>query len=156
MSQSKPWTQYVIAYLAWVIAFLLFLWFFIVSRETISSLAHALLGQSLQETKMQEFINRMYTFLAGLAWLVVMITTESYFRTGVQKNDLARRISRFIGVEVALIFLADFILALLIGFDNLAALRWVILIVELVAAAALIWLGYFKLKKTPRRAVGIG
>lgn len=156
MAQSKSWTQYAIAYLAWILAFLLFLWFFIVSRETISNLAHVLLGQTLQQIKMQEFINRMYTFLAGLAWLVVMIVTESYFRNGVKRGDLARRITRFLGVEVALIFLADFVLALLIGFDILSMMRWLILIIELAAAGVLIWLGFFKLKKVSRIPVDFG
>lgn len=156
MARTNTWTKYAIAYLAWILAFLLFLWFFIVSRETISSLAHVSMGQTLQQIKMQEFINRMYTFLAGLAWLVVMITTESYFRTGVKKGDLARRITRFLGVEMALIFLADFVLAILIGFNVLSAARWVIMIVELAAAGLLIWLGYFKLKKVTRKAVDIG
>ncbi len=156
MVKKTPWSKYVIAYLAWIIAFLLFLWFFIISRETVSNLLHMSLGQTLQQVKMQEFLNRMYTFLAGLAWLIFMIVTESYFRHGAEKGDLARRVTRFIGVELALTFIADFILALMIGLDILSPSRWILLIVEMVGGVGLIWLGFFKLKKVTRRSSQIG
>lgn len=155
MVKKTHWSQYVIAYLAWVLAFVLFLWFFIISRETVTNLLHLTLGQTLQQVKMQEFLNRMYTFLVGLGWLIVMITTESYFRHGAERGDLARRMSRFIGVELALIFLADFILALMIGFQFLSPVRWILMIVELAGAIVLIWLGFFKLKRAPRRGLNI-
>jgi preprotein translocase subunit SecG len=114
------------------------------------------LGQTLQQIKMQEFLNRMYTFLAGIAWLIIMIVTENYFRHGAEKSDLARRTTRFIGVELALIFIADLILAIMIGLDILSLNRWILLIVEMVGAVGLIWLGFIKFKKVPRRFSQIG
>jgi len=156
MAIKTPWSKYVIAYLAWILAFLLFLWFFIISRETVSNLLHLSLGQTLQQIKMQEFLNRMYTFLAGIAWLIIMIVTENYFRHGAEKGDLARRTTRFIGVELALIFIADLILAIMVGLDILSLNRWILLIVEMVGAVGLIWLGFIKYKKVPRRYSQIG
>ena len=146
MSKMKDWSKYAAAYAAWIIAFFLWLWFLLVSWETVKGLMLYFMGSSFQATKTQQFLERAYVFVIGIAWLAIMIVTESYFRHGIKKGDLARRVGRFMGVEVILIFIADFILAMLLGLNLIPWSRWLILLLELVAASGLIWIGFIRYK----------
>jgi hypothetical protein len=67
-----------------------------------------------------------------------MIVVEEYFRRGVTKGDLSRRIGRVYVPIMALIFLADLTLAFLVGFPALPAVRWLLLALELASIFGLV------------------
>jgi hypothetical protein len=85
--------------------------------------------------------------LAGLAWLAFMVLTEEYFRDGVRRRTLLRRVGRVAGPEILLLFFMDLSLALLRGLGGW--LRVLILAVELAAGLGLALLTRSRRARTP-------
>jgi hypothetical protein len=139
MSKAKQIVGYALAYAMWLVSFFLWLWFMFLSREAISGLLtmHYLDG-SLNKMKVFQFFNQWYFYLTGLVWLILMIVVENYLRQGVLKGDLLRRISKVIAPELILLAIANFARSFVLLFT---AVDWLILVIELVLGAALIfWL----------------
>jgi hypothetical protein len=137
MNQFKKWPAYVVAYLAWIVSFLLWVWFMIKSRETIAGLmARFYLDGSFQSQKVFDFFNQFYFYITGLVWLVLMIVAEQYFRDGVKKGNVYYRICRLLGPELLLLFLFS---ALSLFYKRLDVFDWVLFFVELVLGAGMTW-----------------
>ncbi len=137
MSKAKLITGYALAYIMWLVSFFLWLWFMFLSREAISGLLTMYyLDGSLNKMKVFQFFNQWYFYLTGLVWLILMIVVENYLRQGVVKGDLFRRIGKVIAPELILLAIANFARSLVRIFTTV---DWLILIVELVLGAALIF-----------------
>jgi hypothetical protein len=137
MSKAKLFSQYAIAFIMWMVSFLLWLVFMFLSREAIAGLLiRYYLDGSLNKMKFFQFFNQWYFYLLGLAWLVLMIVVENYFRQGVIKKNLYRRISKVVGPEILLLAIINFVRSLTTSFT---ILDWLITVLGLILGAALIW-----------------
>ena len=47
------------------------------------------------------FVDKTALILLGLAWLVLILVCEAYFRAGAQRGDLLRRFARIAGPTIA-------------------------------------------------------
>lgn len=141
MPNIKIISRYALAYTTWIISFLLWVWFMFLGRDAITTLLALYYYQGkFQRGKEIQFISQGWLFLTGLIWLVLMVFVENYMRVGAGKKDFDRRIGKVLAPEVVLIFIADLALASAAGLGGLPVLRWLILLVELAAGIALIWL----------------
>jgi hypothetical protein len=136
---KKNWGKYLVAYLLWFIAMALGVLFLLIGRNSILTiLALTTDPTSFDALQWARLIDRAFVFIVGVAWVILMVVAEHYFRTGVQIGILWKRAARLIGILISMIFVADFINAMGQGLTNLGATRWIILIGELVLAIGLI------------------
>jgi len=150
MSKPKTWSLYFAAYFMWIVSFLLWLWFMYLGRTLMTGvLTPLVMPGAVQQAKMVQLADRVYLMVVGLIWLVLMIVVESYFRRGVQKGELWRRIGRVFGPQLLLVFLVDLGLMLFYGADIQPVSRWLILAVEFIASVAFFVLGILA-HKAPR------
>ncbi|HCE18557.1 MAG TPA: hypothetical protein DEQ80_11930, partial [Anaerolinea thermolimosa] len=98
------------------------------------------IGESFQRRFQAQLVDRVFVFGTGLIWVILMILVENYFRTGVKKGDLGRRVGRVLGPQVLLIFLADAVKAIWVDPIPLPWMRWVLLAVELTVGVGTIYL----------------
>lgn len=146
-------TQAVLAYTSWGIFILLFLAILLLGRDTLLALLRNYWAQeNLSRQYAINFIDRMYVILVGIAWLILMLVIESYFRNGISKGNLIHRISTGIGYEVMVIFLIHLAMTLMVGIAAQPVLRWVLLAIELSIGAGLIFVSRITLtqKSTPQ------
>ena len=142
MSKTKTWSLYFVAYFMWIVSFLLWLWFMFLGRTLMTGgLAPLIMPGAVQQAKMVQLADRVYLLTVGLIWLVLMIVVESYFRHGVEKGELWRRIGRVFGPQVLLVFLVDLGLVLFYGAAIQPVSRWLLLGLELVLSAGFFVLG---------------
>ena len=142
MLKTKTFSLYFVAYLMWIVSFLLWLWFMYLGRTLMTGvLTPLVMPGAVQQAKMVQLADRVYLLTVGLIWLVLMIVVESYFRHGVQKGELWRRIGRVFGPQVLLVFLVDLGLMLHYGVDIQPASRWLLLGVEIVLSVGFFTLG---------------
>jgi hypothetical protein len=147
----KKLLSYALAYVMWLASFLLWVLFLFRSREAISGLLiRFYLNGAFQRQKVFQSFNQFYFYLGGLVWLVLMIVVEQYFRDGVKKGSLIRRISKIIGPELLLLFVADLLRKVSATFT---VLDWVILAAELIIGAGLVWISIRM--KEPARGTGM-
>jgi len=84
--------------------------------------------------------DRAFVLITGVIWVILMVVVEEYFRRGVQKGDLYRRIGRVFAPILFFVLVADLALAFLIGFENVHWLRLLLLVVELLTGIGFFWL----------------
>lgn len=133
--------RYAVAYATWIVSLLLWVWFMFLSRDAITNLLKIYYYQnSFQHGKAIQFFMQAWIFVTGIIWLILMVLVENYMREGVKKKNLAKRVGKVIAPELVLIFLSDLMLAFSQGFFNLPFLRWLILVLVLAAAIAMLWL----------------
>lgn len=141
MNKFRSVFVYFFAYLMWVVSLILWAAFIFLSRDAIVGLLSAYYYQeNFQRMKAIQFFNQAYPFILGLAWVVLMLIVEQYFRNGAKKGDLAQRIARVIGPEIILIFFANLIQVFLMGFNVVPLTLWLILLVEVILGGWLVWL----------------
>lgn len=83
-----------------------------------------------------EFIDKILVLILGLGWLVFMIMTESYYRSGALRADWLKRFARVTGPLLIVIFCMDLVIIWLEGISDW--LRWLILATELSIGIAFI------------------
>ena len=134
--------KYILAYSLWIIDLGLSGWLFYISRTALIGL-FAVFYQAgdFQFSKTVNLVDRVFTVILGLGWLVFSIFTEESFRTGALKKDLLRRFARFTGPLLLCIFVVDLVLFWLQGIGGDDWMRWLILAVELVAGLGLFVFG---------------
>ncbi len=138
MTKLKLFANYALAYIMWIVSFLLWLSFMFLSREAITRLLTLYyLDGSFTRMKVLQFFNQGYFYILGLVGLVLMIIVENDFRVAVKKGTLYRRIARLIGPQLLLLGIANIGLAL--GRPT-TILDWLFLFVELILGIGLIWL----------------
>ncbi len=131
-----------VAYLAWIVSLLLWLWFLLLGRNSLLAvLGIFYVREGFKRRFEAQFAERMFVFAVGIIWVILMVVVEEYFRRGIKKGDLLRRIGRVFAPIILLIFVADFALAFALGFSNQSWLRWLLLFIELSLGIGMIWLG---------------
>jgi len=136
---QRSWPRYVAAYLVWVVLLVLGLWLVFLSREGfLAALTVFYVRGSTWRGWQVGFYDKAYTIGAGSLWLVFMVVTEEYLRTGVERRDLLRRVARVAGAELLLLFVADLSLLLLQGVGMRNWLRWLIIGSQIAVGAVLL------------------
>ncbi len=87
---------------------------------------------------MVDFLDKAFIIILGLTWLALMVIIEEYFRNGVQKGDLFKRIARMTGPILLCIFVVDLLMFWLEGVRAGNWIRWLILAGELGIGLALL------------------
>lgn len=131
--------KYASAYLMWIVDLGLTFWLGFISRTTfLGLLASSGRAGQLTYNHQAEFADKLFSIVLGLGWLVFMIATEAYFRTGVLRDDLLKRFARVTGPVLLCIFCVDLILFWLQGSSGGNLLRWFMLAAELGIGIALL------------------
>ena len=148
----KKITAFLTYILLWIVELLLGVWIFVQSREVFQGV----LALSIQNAKNNfdalktaHLFNVVFTIVLVIVALVFMILVEEYFRNGARDGNMVRRFLRVTGLVVLVIFGLDVGLLLLQGISAAIWERWIILVLELAAAGAMIWFGYFRAWKKP-------
>ena len=135
--EERRWVDFIPAYLGWAIVAALGVWFMLISRNSFLGVLSAVyVKDSIQRAWQVRFLDNVYFIALGLLWTVVAVITEAYFRKGAGHPGLWRRIAKIIGIELLLIFGADFTLFILQGLSVNMWLRWLILVGELALGIA--------------------
>lgn len=140
---KKIWIKYIIAYGMWIVFTLVGILFIIMSRTSLLGLLNLYyvpketMGQ-FQRGMEAQFLDKAYLLVVALTVLILVIVVEEYFKHGVQRGDLAKRIFKVFGPEMLCIFAASLASAFLVGFSPLI---WLALIAELVAGIIMVYLG---------------
>ncbi len=150
---KKRWVDYIFAYLFWAISLALAVWFLILARNTFPNwIANSLIPNPVHARPVAVIIDRLIVLGGGFGWLAVLIIVEQYFRKGVAKGILWRRIARVIGILLVLIFLADGS-QMIQGLGSLNIwLDWLLLIAELALGVGLLYLSVNRRPSPPKRA----
>ena len=130
--------RYVIAYVGWVANMGLGLWFAYLCKTTLLGIFASFYTGNVAYANTVNFIDKVFTILLGLGWLVFMIMTEQYFRKGIENESETKRLANVTGPLLVCIFVVDLILAWIQGPGGENWLRWLILAAELGAGIALI------------------
>jgi hypothetical protein len=93
---------YLLAYAAWLVASALGLLAVIVCRAVINQV-YALARLYVYGFRLTD---QVALFLLGLIWLLLVVAGESYFRDGIERNDLRRRIVRVFATLLVVIVVA--------------------------------------------------
>jgi hypothetical protein len=143
----KKISGYISAYALWLVVLLLGAWAGYLSQRALLGLAakYYLSDEFMRQTLIRA-LDRWYVFVVGLIWLVLMVVTEELFRQSVVKGGLFQRFSFFAGFLLLIIFIFDFILFSLVGW-NLDPFRLGILGLELIMCVGLIYF-WAKTRKT--------
>lgn len=131
---------FVLAYACLIVFILLGMWLFIISREPFLRILGLLyVGDDPSRSSIARVIDKLFVLFSGCAWLVSIFAVEQYFKMGVEKNDLFRRVSRAIGIALLLAFLCDGTVLATNFFHPAYALQVPVVVVSLAAGAALTW-----------------
>ena len=136
---KKRWFLYLAAYFFWVVSLILALWLLLVAKNTLPALIAGIIDPRHAE-QMNIVIDRAFVLLGGTGWLVLMTVLEQHYRKGAEQGLLWMRVSRVLGVLLALLFLVDGLQAVREGILVIAWTTWAVLLVELGAGAGLLYL----------------
>ena len=111
MKEQNNVFRYVIVYVMWFINLGLATWLLISSRLVLLIIP-ALLFDPMDYfyPKRVEVFDKVFTLLLGIGWLAFMVITEDYFRKGVLKGNLKKRIASVTGTLLFCIFVVELIL----------------------------------------------
>lgn len=138
---KRSWIQYVGLYLLWAVVIALGFWLLLVSRETFLFGASFYVGDDIVRGWQVRFFDKAFFIIAGLFIIILVTTTEGYFRGGVEKGNLLRRFAEVAGIEVLIIFACDLLLALMQGAAASGWVRWLIIAAELLLGVVLFLFG---------------
>jgi len=142
-------TNNLLAYGMWIVDMLLAFWLAFLSRNVLLEiLALFYQKESWSYPRWANVIEKFYTLLVGLGWLVFMIVVEQYILAGIKKGNLLKRIARVTGLVLLAIFVVDLISFWLQGIGSAIWLRWLILAAELIIGTGLFV--YYKSTTTPK------
>lgn len=138
--------KYALAYLLWAVSIALGLYVINTVRQTIIGLLDlsrqgAAEVDQFSRLMQRNAVDRFGVVIMGLVLLMLIITAEHLYRTGVARGTLARSFFLITAIELGVLFVFDvmfFIVALSAGILTVAA-GWVQL-VELALLVLLIWL----------------
>jgi membrane protease YdiL (CAAX protease family) len=138
MKKQNRVFQYVIAYGMWFVNLGLATWLLYISRFVLLVVPALLFNpEDYSYPKRAETLDKIFTLLLGIGWLAFMVITEEYFRAGVLKGNLTKRVTRVTGLVLLCVFVVDSILFGLQGFAG-NGLRWLMLAVELAIGFVLV------------------
>jgi len=139
----------ILAYGMWIVDMALAFWLAFLSRNVLLEiLALFYQKESWSYPRWVVVIDRFYTLVIGLGWLVFMIVVEQYIMTGIKKGNLLLRIARVTGPVLLAIFVVDLVEIWLQGIGSGSWLRWLILAAELTVGIGMYV--YYKSTATPK------
>ena len=139
----------ILAYGMWIVDMALAFWLAFLSRNVLLEiLALFYQKESWSYPRWVVVIDRFYTLVIGLGWLVFMIVVEQYIMTGIKKGNLLLRIARVTGPVLLAIFVVDLVGIWLQGIGSGSWLRWLILAAELTVGIGMYV--YYKSTATPK------
>lgn len=142
----KKVLNYALAYILWIIDLGLALWLFFYGRTAFLSIYTFFFNPAnWHNAQMMNAIDKALVVLLGLGWLIFMIVVEEYFRIGVSRGELPKRIARVTGPLLLTIFIVELVLLWLTGTAGINILRWLIMLIELSAGIILIVLAKTRL-----------
>lgn len=132
----KNTLAYITAFLVWIVAFLMGIWFIF---RSLNVLFYFLQGRLLSAADLNEFmagkqnifIEMVYVIFIGILLLIAMLVVEEYLRRGVRKGMLIKYIAKVFTPILFLLFLIDLLTLLLVGIAASSILFWLIMLVEL-------------------------
>lgn len=134
--------RYILAYSMWFTNLGLSAWLYYISRTAIIAVfASFYQAGDYQYSKIVDLVDRIFTVVLGLGWLIFSIISEESYRTGARKKNLVKRFARFTGPLLLCIFVVDLILFWLQGIGGDNWLRWFILAIELISGLGLFVFG---------------
>ena len=140
--------KYLAAYGLWLLDLALAYWLIIVIRTAyLGIFALYYKPGGLTYSLRVGFADKMFILILGIGWLIFMIITESYFRKGVERNDLFKRFARVTGPVVLGVFSVDLMLAWLQARSDWW--RWLILAAEVSLGVILVIFARSQLKSKP-------
>ena len=123
----------------WAVSIIMGLFFLLLSRDSLFGLLQVYFVQGgYQRGAEAKFMNQVYLLVMGFVVLIAMIIVEEYFKVGVQKGKLLKRVAKIMGIEILLIFAAHVASSVLMGFSFLVVL---VLVLELGVGVGLTWFG---------------
>lgn len=135
--EKRRWADFIPAYLGWAVVTALGVWFMLISRNSFLGVLSAVyVRDSIQRAWQVRFLDKVYFIGVGILWTIVVVSTEAYFWKGAGHPGLVKRIAKIIGIELLLIFGADFVLSILQGLSVSMWSRWLIVIGELALGIA--------------------
>jgi len=124
--------KYVLTYAVWIADLVLALWFIYLCRTSLlGTFALFYDNVNVAYANAVNFIDKAFTILLGIGWLIFMILAEHYFRNGIEKDGQIRRLSIVTGWLFLCVFIVDLILAWIQGIGVGNWLRWLMLVLEL-------------------------
>jgi len=137
--------RYTIAYGMWIADLGLSAWLFFISRTGfLATLALFYEPGDLQYSHAANLIDKIFTVVLGLGWLVFSIVTEEKYRTSAPEENLLKCFAKYTGPVLLCIFFVDLMLFWLGGIGGDNWLRWLILAAELGIGIALVLSGKSK------------
>lgn len=139
MKEQNKVLKYVFAYGMWFVNLGLATWLLFITRSVLLVVPALLFdpGDYFYPGRV-ETVDKVFTLLLGIGWLAFMVITEEYFRAGVLKENLTKRVAKVTGSVLLCIIVVDSILFGLQGFDGIDWLRWLILLTELIIGLILV------------------
>jgi hypothetical protein len=135
----KKAAKYLFGNFMWLVAIGLGFWFFLVSRNSfLGILANLYVKGNLARSMEVRFLEKVFVVVVGLIFAIGMLAVFEFFRFGAEKPDFLDRITLVVGIELILVFLADFTWFWAQSFRTNYQLRWVILIGEFVLGIGLL------------------
>lgn len=138
---KRSWLVYVGTYSAWAVISALAFWVLLVSRQAFMFVSARFVGDDIVRGWQARFYDKVFLIVVALGVLALVTLTESYLRRGIDRRDVIRRSAKIVGVELLVLSALDLVLALFQGSGAGGWLRWLILVVELVAGVALLAVG---------------
>jgi hypothetical protein len=147
--KTKMVLTYLFAYLMWVLSMALGVLFLLLGRTTFPFLIGSMLAESDFDARQWAIaIDRIFTLLAGMGLVFNMVVVENYFRSGVKRKDLTRRLARVFGIQLLLLFIADGTQQLLLASYTVNWPRLALLLLELAAG---LFLTIYSYKVRPKK-----
>jgi hypothetical protein len=145
----KKIADYALAYGMWIIDIGLALWLCYLIRGGILDLfIKSFKPGAWAYQQRMNMTDRVVVIVLGLSWLAMMIFTEQYFRQGIRKGVLLRRIAKVTGPILLAIFVVDIFRLWMSGSAGGSWLRWLALGIEVIAGIGL--LVYAKTRSAPQ------
>jgi hypothetical protein len=131
--------DYILAYILWIVEIGFALYFCYISRTLVLGIMtfYYKVGNVQYQNRMN-LTDRVFVLILGFGWLIFMIFVEEYFRSGVSKGNLPKRIVGVTWPVLLAAFLVDLVLLWIQGFGSGSWLHWLVLAVELGAGVGLL------------------
>ena len=155
MDQEKGFRErvfpYLLCYVFWVISMVLGFLDLVAARE----LGLALLAVAGTDLKLALLMDKVGFFLFGVAGLVIIILSESYYRRGIAHRRLVERFGLMTGVELLFLFLCDGGVLLVPGLARGARPDFGVVGAELVFGFLGLFF-FFRARRSRQRQEGVG
>ena len=123
----KPSLPYILCYFLWVVTVALAFLNLIVARN----LYLTIMGVASVRPWTIGALDKLLFIIAGVAWLVLTIFSEYYYRTSIPENSLWKRFSLVMGIQLLFLFTAHLLPSLLVGVRSFTWLEYLLLAGEL-------------------------